>query len=203
MKESPAKPATHPAVFVDRDGTLNPDVHYLSSPGAFEFFPQVPESVVRLNRAGLKVMLVTNQSGLARGYFSHGDMEAIHEKLQSGLARSGAWLDDVFFCPHHPDDGCRCRKPNPGMIERAAACHAIDVSKSYVVGDQPHDVELAHRVGAKGILVMTGPRSHESLAICQTKRITIHCVASGFSDAVSWILQDWTRASRPGPLQAV
>ncbi len=85
------------------------------------------------------------------------------------------------------------------MIEQGAARHAIDVSKSYVVGDQPHDVELAHRVGAKGILVMTGPRSHESLAICQSKRIAIHCVASSFSDAVSWILRDWTTSVRPGP----
>ena len=187
-------------MFVDRDGTLNPDVNYLSSPDAFELFPQVPESVARLNRAGLKVILVTNQSGLARGYFSLGDLEAIHEKLKSGLARSKAWLDGIVFCPHHPDARCRCRKPNPGMIEQATARHAIDVSKSYVVGDQSRDVELAHRVGAKGILVMTGPRSDESLAICQTQRVLIDFVATCFSDAVSWILGDWTQSSGHGPL---
>ncbi len=185
---------------MDRDGTLNPDVAYLSSPDAFALFPQVPESVARLNRAGLKVILVTNQSGLARGYFSLGDVEAIHAKLRAGLMRSGAWLDDVLCCPHHPDDGCRCRKPGPGMIEQATARHAIDVSKSYVVGDQPRDVELAHRVGAKGILVMTGPRSEEALALCHTQRVVIDFVASCFADAVSWILRDWTPSSRPDPL---
>ena len=200
MKESPAKPSTHVAVFVDRDGTLNPDVNYLSSPDAFALFPQVPESVAELNRAGLKVILVTNQSGIARGYFSLGDLDAIHAKLESDLALAHARLDDVFCCPHHPDDGCRCRKPNPGMIEQATARHAIDVSRSYVVGDQLCDVELAHRVGAKGILVMTGPRSRQSLAICQANGVEMCFVASGFSDAVSWILGDWTQSSGYDPL---
>ncbi len=195
-------PSTRAAVFVDRDGTLNPDVEYLSSPDAFAWFPRVPEAVSRLNRSGLKVILVTNQSGIARGYFSLGDVTAIHEKLQSGLAQAGAWLDDVLLCPHHPDDGCRCRKPRPGMIEQASARHAIDVSNSYVVGDQSRDVELARRVGAKGILVMTGPRSRESLAICRTQRVVIHCVAAGFADAVSWILRDWTAPSGSGPAHA-
>ncbi len=192
-------PATHGAVFVDRDGTLNADVSYLSSPGALEVFPQVPEAVCRLNRSGLKVILVTNQSGIARGLLSLEDLEAIHARLQAIFTRSRAWLDDVLFCPHHPDDGCRCRKPGPGMIEHATACHAIDVSKSYVVGDQSHDVELAHRVGAKGILVMTGPRSRASLAICHTKRVVVDCVAPCFADAVSWILRDWTTSSQTGP----
>ncbi len=191
--------STHGAVFVDRDGTLNVDVDYLSSPGALEVFPQVPEAVFRLNRSGLKVILVTNQSGIARGLLSFEDLDAIHQKLQADLTRSHAWLDDVLCCPHHPADGCRCRKPGPGMIEQATSRHAIDVSTSYVVGDQSHDVELANRVGAKGILVMTGPRSRESLAVCQTKRVVIDCVAPDFADAVSWILRDWTNSSPAGP----
>ncbi len=194
VNESPAIPAKQTAVFVDRDGTLHPDVRYLSSPDALELFPHVPEAVFRLNRAGIKVILVTNQSGIARGYFSLKDLEAVHEKLKAGLASAKAWLDDVLFCPHHPDDGCRCRKPNPGMIEQATTRYAINVSHSYVVGDQPHDLEMAHRVGAKGVLVMTGPNSHESLAVCRTHNTLVDFVAPCFSDAVSWILRDWTQS---------
>ncbi len=179
----------HAAVFLDRDGTLNPDTHYLASPNTFELFPNVPEAIRQLNLAGLKVILVTNQSGIARGYFSHQDLETIHKKLKNGLAEAKAWLDDVFVCPHHPDDGCRCRKPNPGMIEQAVVRHTVDLSKSYVVGDQHLDMELAHQVGAKGILVMTGPNSHDSLAICQKKKLPVDFIAPCFTDAVSWILR--------------
>lgn len=179
----------HAAVFVDRDGTLNPDSHYLASPDAFELFANVPDAVRQLNLAGLKVMLVTNQSGIARGYISPQNLEAIHQKLHNGLAEAKAWLDDVFVCPHHPDDGCRCRKPNPGMIERAVMRHGVDLSKSYVVGDQCRDIELAHRAGVKGILVMTGPDSRESLALCHKKHLPIAFVAPCFADAVSWILR--------------
>lgn len=179
----------HAAVFVDRDGTLNPDVPYLSSPNVFELFPKVPEAVRQLNLAGLKVILATNQSGVARGCFSVQDLEAIHKKLEEGLAKAKAWLDDVLFCPHHPDDGCRCRKPNPGMIEQAMARHAINLSKSYVVGDQLLDIELAHGVGAGAVLVLTGPKSHDALAICQKKKLPVDFVAPCFSDAVAWILR--------------
>ncbi len=179
----------HAAVFLDRDGTLNPDTRYLASPDAFALFPNVPEAVRQLNLAGLKVILVTNQSGIARGYFSYQDLEIIHKKLHNGLAEAKAWLDDVFVCPHHPDDECRCRKPNPGMIEQAIVRHTIDLSTSYVVGDQHLDIELAHRVGAKGILVMTGPNSQDSLAVCHQKKISIDFIAPCFSDAVLWILQ--------------
>ena len=188
MNEFPTVPEKRAAVFVDRDGTLNHDTDYLSSPDQFELFPDVAEAVRRLNLAGLKVILVTNQSGIARGYFSLRDLEAIHRKLRDGLTESKAWLDDVLFCPHHPDDGCRCRKPNPGMIERALVRHTIDVPKSYVVGDRHLDVELAHRVGAKGVLVMTGSNSDDSLAICQKKKLPVDFIAPCFSDAVSWIL---------------
>ena len=189
MNESPTVTGKQAAVFVDRDGTLNRDVDYLSSPDQFELFPDVAEAVRQLNLAGLKVILVTNQSGIARGYFSLRDLESIHQKLRSCLTESKAWLDDVLFCPHHPDDGCRCRKPNPGMIEQALARHEIDVSKSYVVGDRHLDIELAHRVGAKGVLVMTGTTSDDSLATCHKKKLPVAFIAPCFSDAVSWILR--------------
>ncbi len=179
----------HAAVFVDRDGTLNYDREYLASPDDFELLPNVAEAVRQLNLADLKVILVTNQSGIARGYFSLGDLEAIHRTLKDRLAAAGAWLDDVLFCPHHPEEGCRCRKPNPGMIERALANHAIDLSQSYVVGDRHLDVELAYRVKAKSVLVMTGSNSEDSLAICAKKNLPIDCIAPCFADAVSWILR--------------
>ncbi len=162
-------------------------------------FPRVAESVARLNQAGLKVVLVTNQSGIARGYFSLKDLEAVHAALTSDLARAGAWLDDVLFCPHHPDDGCRCRKPRPGMIEQAAARHAIDAAGSYVVGDQLCDIELARGVGAKGILVTTGPRADDAPAGRHATRDMADFVAPCFFDAVSWILRDRARSLRPGP----
>ncbi len=189
MNESPTVMGKQAAVFVDRDGTLNRDVDYLSSPDQFELFPDVAASVRRLNLAGLKVIVVTNQSGIARGYFLLADLHSIHRKLQDCLAQSRAWLDDVLFCPHHPDDGCWCRKPNPGMIEQALARYPIDVSKSYIVGDRHIDIELAHRVGAKSVLVMTGTNSDDSLAICQNKKLSVAFIAPSFSEAVSWILR--------------
>lgn len=189
VNESPPMNVKRAAVFVDRDGTLNPDPGYIASPEKFECFPTVPEAIRQLNRAGLTVIMVTNQSGIARGYFSLQNLEDIHRKLQDDLAKSRAWLDDVLFCPHHPDDGCRCRKPNPGMIELAVARHPIDVAASYVVGDQSRDIEMAHGVGAKGILVMTGRKSQEARAVCREKRVPVDFVAPCFSDAVSWILR--------------
>ena len=189
MNESPPMNVKRATVFVDRDGTLNPDPGYIASPEKFACFPTVPEAILQLNRAGLIVIMVTNQSGIARGYFSLQNLEDIHRKLQDDLAKSRAWLDDVLFCPHHPDDGCRCRKPNPGMIECAASRHPIDLAASYVVGDQSRDVEMAHGVGAKGILVMTGRESQEALAVCREKRVPVDFVAPCFSDAVSWILR--------------
>jgi histidinol-phosphate phosphatase family protein len=179
-----------PTVFFDRDGTLNHDTGYIKSPDELVLFPGVVEAIKQCQDAGMYVMVVTNQSGLAREYFSLEDLEGIHQCLQDQLRQGGAWIDDIFVCPHHPDDGCHCRKPNPGMIEQAAARYDLDFEKSYVIGDKYIDVELAAKAGLKGVLVKTGPSSQEAELMIQAKHLPVACVVEGLKEAVDWILQD-------------
>ena len=153
----------HRAVFLDRDGTLNPDPGYISRPEAFTLFPGVPEALRRLNRAGYLVVVVTNQSGIARGYFTEADLCATHQKLRSEVAAGGGRVDAIYHCPHHPTAGdgpltrvCFCRKPAPGMIYRAALDLEIDIGRSFIVGDGEGDMEAGRRAGCRTMLVLTG-----------------------------------------------
>lgn len=141
------------AVFLDRDGTIARDVPYCSRPEDFELFPRVPEAIRLLRDAGYAVVLVTNQSGVARGYFTERDLARIHDKLLTELSRRGAPLDAVYYCPHHPDDGCSCRKPQPGLILEAARELQIDLTSSYMVGDTPADVGAGQSAGCRTVLV--------------------------------------------------
>lgn len=141
------------AVFVDRDGTICLDKHYLADPNGLELIPTVAEGIKMLNDAGIPVIVVTNQSGIARGHFTPERLNEIHDRMRGALAASGAHVDDVFYCPHMPDAGCACRKPAPGMLLRAMEKHGFDLGRSFVIGDRMMDVELAHAVGAKGVLV--------------------------------------------------
>lgn len=184
-----------PTVFFDRDGTLNHDSSYLKSPDELVLFPDVVSAVKQCNDAGMRVIVVTNQSGLARGYFSQEDLDAIHQKFRDLLREGGAWIDDIFVCPHHPDDGCRCRKPNPGMIEQAQVRYPIDVAKSYVVGDKAIDVGLAAKMQIKGLLVATGPSYAEELQKIQTDQLPVAYVGESLKDIVEWILVDVGRMS--------
>lgn len=177
-------------VFFDRDGTLNPDTSYIKTSGEFVLFPDAVTAVKRCNDAGILVLVVTNQSGLARGYFSQADLDGIHRCLREQLRDGGAWIDDIFICPHHPDDGCQCRKPNPGMIKQAMARYPIDLAKSYVVGDKSIDVELAAKTHVKGLLVTTGPTSAEELRMIRAHHLPVAYVAECLQDAVDWILAD-------------
>jgi histidinol-phosphate phosphatase family protein len=181
-------------VFLDRDGTLNHDTSYIKNSGELVLFPDAVTAVKRCNDAGIRVLVVTNQSGLARGYFSQADLDGIHRCLREQLRDGGAWIDDIFICPHHPDDGCQCRKPNPGMIEQAMARYPIDLAKSYVVGDKSIDVELAAKTQVKGLLVTTGPSSAEELRMIQAHHLPVAHVAKCLQDAVDWILADVERA---------
>lgn len=180
-------PAT---VFFDRDGTLNHDTSYIKSPQDFVLFPDAVTSVKQCNDAGLRVMVVTNQSGLARGYFSQKDLDEIHQYMREQFRVGGAWIDDIFMCPHHPDENCWCRKPNPGMIEQAGARYPLDLNKSYVVGDKYIDVELAVKAKIKGVLVKTGPSSDEALQMIKINCLPVAHVAESLQDAVCWILND-------------
>ncbi len=192
-------PALSPAslagvtVFLDRDGTLNIDSGYLKSPDDLTVLPGVGAALARLKQAGARLIVVTNQSGVGRGYFTSKDLEAIHSKLRLVLAEDGVTLDGLYFCPHHPDDRCNCRKPARGMVDRALAELQVDLSRAYVIGDSARDVELAKQVGAKGLLVMTGPSGAEALADLTARDLSPDHVADDLSQAVEWIIAHATR----------
>ena len=178
------------AVFLDRDGTLNRDTSYIKNPEEFILFPDSLAAVKQCNGAGLRVLVVTNQSGLARGYFSQKDLDMIHQSLREQLEAGGAWIDDILVCPHHPDDGCWCRKPNPGLIDQATNRYPIDLKKSYMVGDKYIDLELAVKAKIKGVLVKTGPLSQEAHSRIMENNLPVSYVAESLQDAVNWILKD-------------
>ncbi|HEU4556591.1 MAG TPA: HAD family hydrolase [Longimicrobium sp.] len=151
-------PSGRPAVFLDRDGTLIHDRHYLADPAGVELLPGAGEAVARLNRAGFFVVLVTNQSGIGRGYFTEADYGAVHRRLVDLLAAHGARLDADYHCPLGPDDSDpdEMRKPGAGMFLRATTEHGLDLARSWFVGDRLRDVAPAARFGARALLVRSG-----------------------------------------------
>ncbi len=183
------------AVFLDRDGTIIKEVNYLSRIQDIELLPQAAKAIAKLNQKQIPVILVSNQSGIARGKFTENFVSETHRHLQEMLKRENAHLDDFFFCPHHPKAGaspykkvCNCRKPAPGLLYEAAARHHLDLAKSYVIGDKLIDVELALRVNGKGLLVETGHGKSEKEGIAKGK-IKPNFIAADLYDAVDWILQ--------------
>jgi len=144
------------AIFLDRDGTICEDVNYLARPEQLKLFPFAAEAVRLLNENGFIVILITNQSGIARGFFDENALREIHEKLVSELAEQNAKLDAIYFCPHNSVDNCACRKPKTGMIEQAAKDFSIDLKNSWMIGDKRIDVETGFRAGTKTALVLTG-----------------------------------------------
>lgn len=184
-------------IFLDRDGTLNPDPGYIKSPDQFELFPGVPEALGRLKRAGARLILVTNQSGIARGFFSRHNLEAIHRKLAHELGQAGVTLDGIYFCPHHPDDGCECRKPNRGMIDQAVQERGVDLELSYVIGDHLRDIELAKRVGARSVLVTTGVTRLQELEGLAEAHLIPDKVTASLAEAADWLLSDVERGIPP------
>jgi D-glycero-D-manno-heptose 1,7-bisphosphate phosphatase len=185
----------YPAVFLDRDGTLNEEVGYVNHPERFILLPRVGKAIRLLNRHGIKAVVVTNQSGVARGYFPESLIHLVHQKMEDLLKTQGAHLDGVYYCPHHPDVGtppyrqkCRCRKPATGLVEEATRALDIDCSKSYVVGDRGVDIEFAHKIGAKGILVLTGYGKGEWEYHRDGWRTKPVHVAPDLYEAVQWIL---------------
>ena len=151
------------AVFIDRDGTISEEVGYVNHPARFRVFSYATEAIRALNDAGWLAVLVTNQAGVARGYFNEDMIKSVHELLRQELARGGAQLDAIYYCPHHPSVGappyrldCDCRKPRPGLIQRAARDFEIDLAESWMVGDRYGDVELAHNAGVRAAFVLSG-----------------------------------------------
>jgi D-glycero-D-manno-heptose 1,7-bisphosphate phosphatase len=187
----------HIAVFMDRDGTVSEEVGYLRNIDHLKLIEGSAYAVKLLNKRGLKTAIVTNQSGVARGYFTEESIHKAHERLKTLLSEYGAFLDGIYYCPHHTEVGnkeyrknCNCRKPNPGMIETAADEMNIDIKKSYVVGDKVSDVQLAHNVGAKGILVLTGYGKGELQYFQNNGNKKPDYIADNLYDAVKWILKD-------------
>ena len=183
------------AVFLDRDGTVNEEVGYVNHVERFTLLPRVGEAIRLLNQNGLKTVVITNQSGVARGYFPESLVPLVHQKMQELLKKDGAHLDGIYYCPHHPDVGappyrqkCRCRKPEPGLIEEAVKDLDLDLRRCYMIGDRGVDIEFAHRVGAKGILVLTGYGKGEWEYWGRQWKETPEYVAQDLFEAVRWIL---------------
>ena len=190
---------SRPAVFIDRDGTLTEEVGYVNHPKRLRLLPRSAEAIRRLNAAGIPAVVVTNQAGIARGYFTAEVLDAVHEKLRALLEHEGARLDGVYFCPHHPTEGqppfradCECRKPKAGLLLSAAADLDLDLARSVMVGDKPSDLEVAPLVGARGVLVLTGYGLGEWEYRRDQFRLTPDHVASDLLDAVEWVLKDGT-----------
>ena len=141
------------AVFLDRDGTIVVDKHYPSDPDELELLPNALEGIRELRDLGAKLVVVTNQSGVGRGYFPAEALEPMHERLRELLAEGGVALDGIYVCPHAPDDGCDCRKPKTALFEQAADELGLALTESYVLGDKDADVEAGRRIGATPILV--------------------------------------------------
>ncbi|HLA62554.1 MAG TPA: lipopolysaccharide heptosyltransferase II [Nitrospiraceae bacterium] len=177
-------------VFLDRDGTLNYDPGYLKVAAELKLLAGVGPALARLKGAGAKLVVVTNQSGVGRGIVTLKDLEAIHARLQGLLEQEDAALDAIYFCPHHPDDGCRCRKPNVGMVERAVSELQLDLRRSYLIGDHARDIQLAHRVGAKAILLTPALVDAQSLDRLKVEQAMPDAVAKSMAEAVDWILKD-------------
>jgi D-glycero-D-manno-heptose 1,7-bisphosphate phosphatase len=188
-------PGRRRAVFLDRDGTLIEDIPYLDRIDRVELYPWTIDAVRLLNRTGLRVVVTTNQSGVARGYFTEANVEAVHQRISSLLAEGGAHIDAYYYCPHHPEgtvDGyrqaCQCRKPGPGLVERAARELGVEPSRSFVVGDRWLDIRLARAVGARAVLVRTGYGQSEEAQ--PEPGVAADGVADNLMDATSWILRN-------------
>jgi D-glycero-D-manno-heptose 1,7-bisphosphate phosphatase len=144
-------------VILDRDGVINEDSDaYVKSPAEWRAIAGSLEAIARLNHAGCRVVVATNQSGIARGLFGMEQLNAIHQRLHGELARLGGQLDGIYFCPHGPEDGCACRKPRPGLLHEIGARHGADLAGVPAIGDSLRDIEAARAVGARPILVRTG-----------------------------------------------
>ena len=146
-----------PFIILDRDGVINYDSdEYIKSPEEWLPIPGSLDAIAQLNRAGFNVLVATNQSGVARGLYDLDTLDRIHEKLMHELASRGGYIDEIFFCPHHPDDACFCRKPQPGLIHQIEKKYPIDLANTFFIGDSWVDMEAARLAGCKPLLVRTG-----------------------------------------------
>lgn len=186
-------------IFLDRDGTLNEEVHYLHRKEELKILEGVPEAIRRFREAGYKIVVVTNQAGVARGYFPESDVRELHQYMNECLSSLGAGIDYFFYCPHHPVYGqgifkkeCRCRKPDIGMFEMAEQYFQIDKSRSWMIGDKKSDVEAGKNYGIRTVLVGTGygAKVHEEMkADWEERSLPYDFYAETLIDAACKILE--------------
>ena len=177
------------AVFLDRDGVINEEVNYLSRPEEFRLLPRSARAIRKLRQAGLRVVVVTNQSGLARGYFSQQDLAAVHERMRSELAKARTSLDGIYICPHHPNDSCPCRKPGVLLFQQAAQELELRLDQSYFVGDKVTDLIPGRVLGGHTVLVLTGHGQRELESARQQGFQPDH-IATDLYEAAEWIIHE-------------
>lgn len=194
MTPQALRPGSGQAVFLDRDGTIIEEVGYLDRVERLSLYPWTIDAIRALNRARLPVILVSNQSGVARGFFTEAVVDDVHHHLASLLAEGDARIDAYYYCPHHPDGAvdayarrCECRKPGVGLVDRAAAEFGIDPSRSFVVGDRWVDIELAKAMGGRGVLVRTGYGA--LVERTPPAALTADAVVDNLIAAAGWILR--------------
>lgn len=185
------------AIIMDRDGTVCEEVGYVNHVDRIRLLPNSAAAIRSANEAGLQTVVVTNQAGVARGYFAESLVDEVHERVRELLAAEGARLDGIYYCPHHPEVGapayrkaCTCRKPSPGMLERARDEMGIDLSTSYMVGDSCKDFDAGHRAGATTVLVLTGYGKGELAHQSHTWNGRPDHVADDLLAATQWILAE-------------
>lgn len=184
------------AVFLDRDGTINEEVGYMRRMEDLVLIEGAGSGICLLNEYGYKVVVITNQSGVARGFFDEIFVRKIHEEMARRLSKSSAYVDRWYYCPHHPTEGkgeyrveCGCRKPFPGMVDLAIKELGIVPEESFVVGDSIRDLEIAWRVGAKPVLVLTGYGKETLSQLLPDQKERLPHIASDLFDACIWICE--------------
>ncbi|PIE59988.1 MAG: D,D-heptose 1,7-bisphosphate phosphatase [Desulfobulbus propionicus] len=185
-----------PAVFLDRDGTINEQMGYINHISRFHLLPGVARAIARLNQENIPVVVATNQSGLARGYFPESLLDEVHQKMKRQLAEEDAHVDGIYICPHHPEarqqryrQNCACRKPGTGLLEQAAREMRLDLSRSFMVGDRWSDVRCGAGAGTRTILVLSGYGMGDAQYIGPYQKTQPDYIARDLRDAVTWILE--------------
>ena len=177
--------------FLDRDGTLIEEKNYLSDPDNVVVISGSAEAIRRLHSVGAKVVVISNQAGIGRGYFGEDVVHAIHQRIQDVLQKDGCHIDAFYFCPHHPDEGCDCRKPRIGLFRRAAADYKMPLTGA-MIGDNASDIKAGLAAGLTTILVRTGYGEK----IASSNQVAAHHTAANLSDAVDWYLSNFSTVQR-------
>jgi len=194
-RATPGVPVSRPAIILDRDGTINEEVGYIGSPEHLRLIPGAAAALRRLQAARFCLVIVTNQAGVARGYFDETALQRVNGHLLALLAAEGVRVAGLYYCPHHPTEGhppyrraCDCRKPGGGMIRRAAEEHGLDLARSFVIGDHLSDVLLGRSAGSRTVLLLTGHGLEEAAKAAGTPGATPDFIAADLEAAAAWVL---------------